>query len=107
VDLLVCASQHLFSLPPSTWRPAMAAQVYMAHIFPVLEVFIALEEDAQLMAIASAGGNVAALENPTIQRTKLQPLHIQVSSCTTTQKFVATALLRTALYNSAEVVTKR
>jgi hypothetical protein len=78
VDLLVCASQHLFSLPPSTWRPAVAAQVYMAHIFPVIEVFIALEEDAQLMAIASAGGNVAALENPAIQRTKLQPLHIQV-----------------------------
>lgn len=58
VDLLVSASQHLFSLPHLTWRPAVASYIYLTHIFPVFELFVALEENPQLLAIASAGGNV-------------------------------------------------
>lgn len=58
VDLLVSATQHLFSLPHLTWRPAVASYICATHIFPVFELFVALEEDPQLLAIASAGGSV-------------------------------------------------
>jgi hypothetical protein len=79
VDLLVCACQHLFSLPQTTWRAAVAAHIYMSHILPVFRVFVALEEDAQLMALASAGGNLTAVENETIQHSGVHTGQIQVS----------------------------
>lgn len=60
VDLLVSASQHLFSLSHISWRPAVAAYIYMTHIFPAFELFVALEENPQLLAIASAGASASA-----------------------------------------------
>jgi hypothetical protein len=79
VDLLVCACQHLFSLPQTTWRAAVAAHIYMSHILPVFRVFIALEEDAQLLALASAGTtSLSAVENETILHSRVHAGQIQV-----------------------------
>lgn len=78
--MLVCACQHLFSLPQGTWRAAMASHLYMTHIFPVFSLFVALEEDPHLLAIVSAGGALPSTEGAgnLNQHAVLDPHQIQV-----------------------------
>jgi hypothetical protein len=58
-DLLVLSAQHLFFLPPTTWRPAVAAYIYMTHILPVLRLLISLEEDPELFAAATVDSSLS------------------------------------------------
>jgi hypothetical protein len=58
-DLLVLSAQHLFFLPPTTWRPAVAAYIYMTHILPVLRLLVSLEEDPELFAAATVDSSLS------------------------------------------------
>jgi hypothetical protein len=44
VEGLALISEHLFALP-NNWRGAVAAEVYLTHVLPLVQAFMALEED--------------------------------------------------------------
>lgn len=58
MDLLVSAVQHLYTLPHASYRPAVAAYLYGTVVFPVVQLFVLLEQDSGLCAFVSSGGSV-------------------------------------------------
>ena len=67
MEVLVSAVQHLFSLSPHSYRPAVAAYLYSHFVFPVVQMVTLLEQDGDLFAYVSSGQSVSGFPGVTVK----------------------------------------